>query len=153
MPGHDWHSCTVHMCILAADFYNLRREDAQNSSHDIPWDWNNRSLTSKHNMFTHMLRGRKLLTRNFSNASNTFKSDRPYVFRRIAGCAHLNRWTCVYEMDVNLWTGFAFVKMVCRYELHRCNRLNGVCKCKQDMHIWTGYTTKRCEPGNVIFYL
>ena len=36
------------MCILAADFYNLRREDAQYSSHDIPWDWNNRSLTSKH---------------------------------------------------------------------------------------------------------
>ena len=57
MQGHDWHSRTVHMCILAADFYNLRREDAQYSSHDIPWDWNNRSLTSKHNMFTHMLRG------------------------------------------------------------------------------------------------
>ena len=29
MQGHDWHSRTVHMYILAADFYNLRREDAQ----------------------------------------------------------------------------------------------------------------------------
>ena len=57
MQGHDWHSRTVHMCILAADFYNLHRQDAQYSSHDIPWDWNNRSLTSKHNMFTCMLRG------------------------------------------------------------------------------------------------
>ena len=57
VQGHDWHSRTVHLCILAADFYNLRRKDAQYSSHDIPWDWNNRSLTSKHNMFTHMLRG------------------------------------------------------------------------------------------------
>ena len=33
-------------------------------------------------------------------------------------------------MDVNLWTGFAFVKMVCRYELHGWNRLNGVCTFK-----------------------
>ena len=56
MQGHDWHTRTVHMCTLAADFYKLRREDAQYSSHDIPWDWNNRSLTSKH-MLTHMLRG------------------------------------------------------------------------------------------------
>ena len=35
---HDWHTRTVHMCTLAADFYKLRREDAQYSSHDIPWD-------------------------------------------------------------------------------------------------------------------
>ena len=28
----------LHMCILAADFYNLRREDAQYSSHDILLD-------------------------------------------------------------------------------------------------------------------
>ena len=42
---------------------------------------------------------------------------------------------CVYEMDVNLWTGFAFVKMVCRYTLHGWNRLNGVCKCKRDIQL------------------
>ena len=56
VQGHDWHTRIVHMCTLAADFYKLRKEDAQYSSHDIPWDWNNRSLTSKH-MLTHMLRG------------------------------------------------------------------------------------------------
>ena len=56
MQCHDWHTRTVQLCTLAADFYKLRREDAQYSSHDIPWDWNNRSLTSKH-MLTHMLRG------------------------------------------------------------------------------------------------
>ena len=30
---------------------------------------------------------------------------------------------------------FAFVKMVCRYELHGWNRLNWVCKCKREMHV------------------
>ena len=47
-------------------------------------------------------------------------------FRRIAWYAHLNSWTeCLCRKW--MWTGFAFVKMVCRYELHGWNRLNWVC--------------------------
>ena len=30
--------CICVNILLAADFYNLHREDAQYSSHDIPWD-------------------------------------------------------------------------------------------------------------------
>ena len=33
--------------------------------------------------------------------------------------------------------------MICRYELHGWNRLNGVCKYKRDMHVWDGYILLR----------
>ena len=35
------------------------------------------------------------------------------------------------------------MKMVCRYELHGWNRLNGICKCKRDMHIDSEINHKR----------
>ena len=38
IPVECKHSRTVHMCILAADFNNLHREDAQYSSHNIMRD-------------------------------------------------------------------------------------------------------------------
>ena len=59
-------------------------------------------------------------SRNFSNASNTFANDRPYVCRRIAWCAHLNSWTAC-ECRKWMWT---------------CKQ---VCICENGMQIWTAW--------------
>ena len=105
-------------------------------------------------------------SRNFSNASNTFKSDRPYVFRRITGYTHLNSltacvcrkwmWTCAFRKlpSIYVFSYFPFGFEGRMWDLivsvpDHCLSfyfVNRVCICENGMQVWTAWV-KPSERG------